>query len=201
MTFAKHSGPLRVNGTTFIELAKAYVLLNSFVGEGNESVEAFRKIVTELGVLEALKTALSKPEVAFRKPNLCKKDIEPIGRVEVAALTNARFPRVWAATALALAEDFVRRSKKTVNSRGLDRGERYSIEDEAGNIINWRVLHIEHEFGSLVAFFEDRDALDYVPPAEDPVDDCGFTEECDDDDDDECEPLNNYCMSRFRPAC
>ena len=195
-----HSPSPRYNGSTFVELGKAYALINFAIQEGNENVEAFKDAVSVPGVLEELQTALSDSKVSFTKPNLCKKDIEKISRVEVAALTNSRTPKVLASTNLGLAEEFVLRSFKPANPSGNDRGERYSSVDGAGKITNWRVLSVLHEFGSIVAWFEDPDAKDYVEPSVDPVDDCGFTEECDDSED-ECEVIPKYCMSRFRPAC
>ena len=202
----KYSEPLSVTRTAYVNLRPALDIMKFAINPGNDSHKAFEDAVIATGVLELVREALSKPEVSFKKPKLCEKAIEAIGEVVVAAVTNSRSPSLIKATNLSLAEEYVRRSLKTTSPSELDRGYRYDSIDLEGNIKLWRVLEVAHEFGSIIAFFPDSIAEDYVPPnTNDPADDCGFhpSETCDEDDDsdDECESIQKKCLSNFRPAC
>lgn len=200
-----HSLPLSVKRTAYVELRRALEIMSFATNEGNQSNEAFKNAVNTPNVLELIQTALSQQVVSFKKPYLSKEGIEKIPKVEVAAMTNSRSPKVIAATKFDLAEEFILRSQKTTSPSGINRGERWNSIDLQDKINQWRVHTVDHEFGSIVAFFQDDEPEDYVPPNDDVPDDCGFdpSEVCDptDDSDDECEPIYSKCLSNFRPAC
>lgn len=205
MSANKFSGPLSHNSSVYLNLKGVLNVLNALTDSANESWFALKKEVDTVGVLPAIKAALSLEPIAFAQLDRASPAKSQVPSVEAVVSTNSLIPVVLGTTASsAFAEAFTKKHARASKS-GYTRGSLYTHVDDEGKEIVYRVVQHACEHGIISALFEDKEPKNVVEPSSEPSDGCGFNPDdvCDDDSDsdlDSCEPIQKKCTSNFRPA-